>query len=595
MKHLRFLLRHIKPVLGRQLAVFLVVILYVSMCLFTPLLFSFLIDNIIDKEPITSGLFIYIANVLGGVDYLHDNLWLGGIVLVAANLIGGGAVYLRGRLNSEVSEITCESIRNELYNHMQLLPYSYHVKAQSGDLLQRCTSDVDTIRRFLAGQMAEMFYAVVIAIFAGSILFGINTRLAWFSIISLPLIFAVSFLFYKIINKSFKRVDEAEAVLTSDAQENMSGLRVVRAFNREQYEIDKYDKNNQKFTAENFTCIRHLGSQWGLGDFLCMAQIGLTVFIGIYECVAGNLTIGNFSVFISYESMIIYPMRSLARIISDMGRMNIAIDRIQEVLDEPVEDMNSGLTPPIEGNIDLQHVSFQYDDGTTPVLKDISFSIKKGQTVAIMGPTGSGKSSLVHLLTRLYDYTGGSIKIDGVELNQIQKHYLRHNIGIVLQEPYLFSKTIYENIRIANPTANRAKVEQAAKVAAIRDVIMEFDRGYDTLIGEKGVTLSGGQKQRIAIARTIINDCPIVIFDDSLSAVDTETDAAIRQAIKSLSGSLTTIIIAHRVSSAQNADRIIVLEDGVVTENGTHKQLLRHNGLYKRIYNIQTAIDNGGE
>jgi len=595
MKTIGFLKKYMGALIWKQLAVFIIVLVYVAMNLFTPLMFSFLIDNVIHGQPVTSGLFVWLAAALGGVARLHDNLWIGGLVLVGANIILGLAIFLRGKLNSQISEQTCENIRNDLYDHMQLLPYSYHVRSQSGDLLQRCTSDVDTIRRFLAGQMAEMFYSIVIAVFASWILFGIDVRLAWYSIISLPLVFGVSFYFFKRIQETFRKVDEAEGELTSVAQENLSGLRVVRAFNRERYEIEKYEEKNRKFTQANFGLIRHLGTQWGSSDFLCMAQIGLTVVLGIYEAVAGRITIGDLSVFISYESMILYPMRSLGRIISDMGRMNISIERINEILQEPVEDMETGVTPPIHGDIDFKNVTFQYDDGTAPVLKDISFHINKGETVAIMGPTGSGKSSLVHLLTRLYEYGSGSIKIDGVELKTIQKRYLRRNIGIVLQEPYLFSKTIYDNIRIANPAVPRKKVEQAAQVAAIRDVIMEFDQGYDTLVGEKGVTLSGGQKQRIAIARTIINDCPILIFDDSLSAVDTETDAAIRGAIKSLSKSLTTIIIAHRVSSAQSADRIIVLEDGHISENGTHEQLVKRPGLYKRIYEIQTALDNGGE
>ena len=595
MTHLKFLFTYMKKVLWRQLVVLLIVFAYVALSLFTPLIFSYLIDNVIHGEPISSNLFVFITNCLGGIQNLHDNLWIGGLLLVGANLVLGLTIYLRGRLNSEISEITSEEIRNNLYDHLQKLPYSYHVRSQSGDLIQRCTSDVDTIRRFLAGQLAEMFYAILIAGFASYILFGIDVKLAWFSIISLPLIFGVSFFFFKVIRKSFQEVDEAEGQLTSVAQENLSGLRVVRAFNRESYEINKYDEKNHKFSDSLYACIKHMGLHWGTSDFLCMAQIGFTVLMGIYEAIAGNITIGQFSVFISYESMIIYPMRQLGRIISDMGRMNIAIDRINEIFNEPIEDLTTGLTPAIKGDIVFENVSFKYDDGTLPVLNDVSFHIKPGETVAIMGPTGSGKSSLVHLLPRLYDYTSGSIKIDSVELKEIQKKYLRHNIGIVLQEPYLYSKTIYDNIRIANPTAPRKKVDQAAEVAAIRDVISEFNQGYDTLVGEKGVTLSGGQKQRMAIARTIINDCPILIFDDSLSAVDTETDAAIRGAIKGLSGSLTTIIIAHRISSAQSADRIIILEDGKITENGSPAQLVKRNGLYKRIYRIQMDLDKGSD
>ena len=324
-----------------------------------------------------------------------------------------------------------------------------------------------------------------------------------------------------------------------------------------------------------------------------MAQVLLTTLIGIFFVINNQITIGQFSVFISYQSMIVYPVRSLARLLSNMGKMKVSIERLLEILNEKTEDIESGKVLDIKGDIKFSHVGFQYDDGTFPVLKDISFSVKPNETLAILGPTGSGKSTLVHLLTGLLDYTEGSITIDSVELKEIQKKCLRKNVGIVLQEPFLFSKTIYDNIKISRKDADKSKVYAAAKIASVHDVISEFSGGYDTLVGEKGVTLSGGQKQRIAIARTIINDCPILIFDDSLSAVDTQTDNEIRKAIKSLRKKCTTIIIAHRISSAQDADHIIVLENGRITQNGNHQQLVNQPGLYKRIYEIQTAMKEG--
>ena len=294
--------------------------------------------------------------------------------------------------------------------------------------------------------------------------------------------------------------------------------------------------------------------------------------------------------------MILWPVRNLGRILADMGKMSVSIGRLQEILDETPEDVASGETPPIEGRIEFDHVQFQYEGDSQPVLKDLTFTIEKGMTVALIGPTGGGKSTLVHLLMRLYDPTSGQIRIDGHDITDIQRTWLRQNIGIVLQEPFLFSKTIYDNIHLARRGAHREEVEQAARIASVHEVIAEFDRGYDTLVGEKGVTLSGGQKQRIAIARTVLSPQPILIFDDSLSAVDTQTDAKIRAALKEVQSQTTTLIITQRVASAMDADLILVLEQGRITQAGTHAQLLEQDGLYRRIVEIQTArMNEGGE
>lgn len=585
-----FLQKYLGKVAIKQVLVFFIVIIYTLGNLFSPLLFSFIIDNIIHNKEITSNLFIYIAQKLGGVAYLRNNLWLPGLLLFAVNVVVGLCIFFRGKLNSEIAQNMTENMRNDLYNHIQLWPYSVLSKAKTGDLIQRCTSDVETIRSFFSGQLAEIVYAVSITLIANIVLFSIDVKLALYSLIMLPIIFIISKYFFKKIQKYFVMYDDTESELTTITQENLSNLRVVRAFNREKYEFEKFDKKNKELSKIDFDWINQLGIQWGIGGSLSMAQVLLTILLGIFEVVNGNITIGQFSVFISYEGMIIYPVRTLARLLSNMGKMNVAIGRLLEIFNEKTEDLDSGEVFDIKGNIEFEHVGFQYDDGNLPVLNDISFKIVPGETLAIMGPTGSGKSTLVHLLTRLNDYTDGSIKIDGVELKNIQKKCLRKSIGIVLQEPFLFSKTIFDNIKISQKSANKEKVYNAAKVASVHDVINNFSAGYDTLVGEKGVTLSGGQKQRIAIARTIINDCPILIFDDSLSAVDTQTDAAIRQAIKGLSKKCTTIIIAHRISSTQDADHIIVLENGKISQNGNHEQLIKEDGLYKRIYDIQTAM-----
>ena len=588
-----FIRKYLGKLWVKQVLVFLIVIIYTFGNLFSPLMFSFIIDNLIEGKQITSPIFLFLTNNLGGVDYLRNNLWLAAIVLVLVNVVVGLCIFFRGKLNSEISQQMSQDIRNDLYNNIQLWPYSTLSRSKAGDLIQRCTSDVEVVRQFFSGQLAEVVYAVSITVFANVVLFSINGSLAIYSLVTLPVLFIVSLLFFKSIQKFFTRFDETEAELTTVMQENLSNLRVVRAFNREKYEMDKFSIKNKELSKIDFELINHLGFQWGVGGSLSMAQVLLTTLIGIFFVINNQITIGQFSVFISYQSMIVYPVRSLARLLSNMGKMKVSIERLLEILNEKTEDIESGKVLDIKGDIKFSHVGFQYDDGTFPVLKDISFSVKPNETLAILGPTGSGKSTLVHLLTGLLDYTEGSITIDSVELKEIQKKCLRKNVGIVLQEPFLFSKTIYDNIKISRKDADKSKVYAAAKIASVHDVISEFSGGYDTLVGEKGVTLSGGQKQRIAIARTIINDCPILIFDDSLSAVDTQTDNEIRKAIKSLRKKCTTIIIAHRISSAQDADHIIVLENGRITQNGNHQQLVNQPGLYKRIYEIQTAMKEG--
>ena len=562
-----FIKKYLGKLWVKQILVFLIVIIYTFGNLFSPLMFSFIIDNLIEGKQITSPIFLFLTNNLGGVEYLRNNLWLAAIVLVLVNVVVGLCIFFRGKLNSEISQQMSQDIRNDLYNNIQLWPYSTLSRSKAGDLIQRCTSDVEVVRQFFSGQLAEVVYAVSITVFANVVLFSINSSLAIYSLVTLPVLFIVSLLFFKSIQKFFTRFDETEAELTTVMQENLSNLRVVRAFNREKYEMDKFSIKNKELSKIDFELINHLGFQWGVGGSLSMAQVLLTTLIGIFFVINNQITIGQFSVFISYQSMIVYPVRSLARLLSNMGKMKVSIERLLEILNEKTEDIESGKVLDIKGDIKFSHVGFQYDDGTFPVLKDISFSVKPNETLAILGPTGSGKSTLVHLLTGLLDYTEGSITIDSVELKEIQKKCLRKNVGIVLQEPFLFSKTIYDNIKISRKDADKSKVYAAAKIASVHDVISEFSGGYDTLVGEKGVTLSGGQKQRIAIARTIINDCPILIFDDSLSAVDTQTDNEIRKAIKSLRKKCTTIIIAHRISSAQDADHIIVLENGRITQN----------------------------
>ena len=378
-------------------------------------------------------------------------------------------------------------------------------------------------------------------------------------------------------------------------QENLTGIRVVKAFARQDFEIKKFNEKNKNFRDSIYKLTRLMAWYWSISDFICMFQIGAVVVIGSMLAAKGELSLGTLTVFITYEGMLLWPVRQMGRILTDMGKSIVAVSRIEEILHEPIEIAEENHEKPnIYGNVSFKDVCFEYES-EKPILKGISFDVEVGETIAILGPTGSGKSSLVHLLPRLYDYNMGSIKIDGIELKDIDKKWIRKNVGLVLQEPFLFAKTVKDNIKIANSKIEDRKVYEAAKVASIHEDILSFDKGYDTPVGERGVSLSGGQKQRIAIARTIINECPIVVFDDSLSAVDTETDVAIREALNNRKNKSTTFIISHRISTVKEADKIIVLDKGKIVQKGTHESLIKEEGLYKRVYNIQNSSEQNIE
>ncbi len=479
------------------------------------------------------------------------------------------------------------NIKNHLFTHIEHLPFNYHKKVKTGDLVQRCTSDVDKIRTFFSGQLEEIVATLSSAIFALVIMFSLNKHLSIIVLITFPIIFGICYYFFKVIQKQFLASDEKEAVLTVEIGEALNGVRVIKAFNRERYELDKFLKSSEDYKKVTSKMIVSLGYNWGFSYMACMLGVLLVVIVGIRLVSSGEITTGNFLVFITYETTILAQIRNLGRILSDFGKVMVSCGRLIEVLDEKAEDLESGIKPDLNGDIVFDHVYFKYDDSDEYILSDINLYIKKGQTIAIVGPTGCGKSSLIHLLDRLYDCNKGKITINGYDINDISKGYLRKNVGVVLQESFLYSKTIYDNIKTSNRDIDFKAVEKACKIASVDEVIKEFDNGYKTIVGEKGVTLSGGQKQRIAIARTIINDTPILVFDDSLSAVDAKTDSDIRKSLKVFNENNTMIIITQRIASAKDADLIVVLEEGKITSVGKHADLINQEGLYKRIYDIQ--------
>lgn len=558
----------------------------------TPLILQTTIDSVIGNEPIESSTIIKVVDLLGGTDYLRERLWIIGIILIIVAILRGAFLFLKNTLASISAENTTKRIRDKLYDHIQRLPYEYHVKAETGELIQKCTSDVDTIRRFIGIQFIDVLGSLFMLLFILNIIFRLNSNMAVISILVLPITFLFSFIFFTKVKKAFEASDEAEARMTTTLQENLTGIRVVKAFSRQSYEVEKFDEKNLEYRDLTYKLIKDLSAYWAISDFLSMTQVGAVVVTGSYFAYKGELSLGTLVAFVSYINMLIWPVRQMGRTLTDMGKAFVSLKRIEDIFNEPIEILDeNNIKPEIKGNIDFHGVFFEYEKDR-PVLSDVSFSVKAGETIALIGPTGSGKSSLVHLLPRLYEYSKGSIKIDGVELNTIDKSWVRKNIGLVLQEPFLYAKTIRDNIKLANPSLKDDKVINAAKTASIHNDIKSFEEGYETLVGERGVSLSGGQKQRMAIARTIINDCPVVIFDDSLSAVDTETDISIRKALNERKNKATTIIISHRISTVSEADMILVIDKGHIVQRGTHNSLIAEEGLYKRVYSIQNSLDD---
>ncbi len=578
---------------------------YVLAVLFTMLaiVFNYLMPQIIrvivdaisgTEELRLPKIILDYINQNGGRDFVRNNLPVFAALALLLAILSGVFTYLYRYCMAKAAEGTIRKLRNHLFDHIQKLPYSWHVKNQTGDIIQRCTSDVETIKNFLSIQFIEMVRTVFLVVFSLTLMFMMNVKLSLIALAFIPVVVAYSGIFFKKIADRFKYADEAEGALSAMVQENFTGVRVVRAFGRQAYEIDNFDKKNDYFANYWIKLGLLLSKYWGIGDLVSGLQVMLIIVLGSIEAANGVITLGEFLVFVFYNSMLVWPVRQFGRILSEMSKTSVSLSRIKEIVAEEEEkDCPDSIEPEMNKDIQFKNVTFDYE-GQKPVLKDISFNIKAGTTFGVLGGTGSGKSTIMYLLDRLYDLPEGkgSIEIGGVDIRKIKLKHLRSNLGFVLQEPFLFSKTIQENIDAFEGTNNIEQIRHFAEVAAVDDAIMSFSKGYETIVGERGVTLSGGQKQRVAIARMLMQRSPIMIFDDSLSAVDSETDAKIRGALKENTAKSTVILVSHRITTLMNADVIMVLDDGQISEMGTHSELLQNeNGIYRKIYDIQSSLE----
>lgn len=562
---------------------------------FMPQVLRFTVDSVIGDEPLKLPRFVLdMLDYIGGIPFLKQNIIICAIIAMAFSLIQGIFSYISRTSTARFSEGIIQSLRDKLYEHIQHLPYEWHTKNPTGDIIQRCTSDMEVIRNFVSMQLTEVIRVVLLVIVSLTLMFAMNVKLTLIAVAFMPITVLYSSLFFKKISHRFREADEAEGALSTMVQENFTGVRVVRAFGREAHEIEKFDQKNGFFANLWIKLGYVLSYYWSIGDFISMMQVAVVTIVGVFESINGNLTIGEYMLFVAYNSMLTWPMRSLGRILSEMSKTGVSISRINEILQsEPEKDDESALTPDMHGDIVFKDVSFDYN-GIKPVLKSINLTIKKGTTFGILGRTGSGKSTLMYLLDRLYDLgaNDGQITINGVDIRNIRRDHLRKNIGFVLQEPFLFSRTIKENVGIIHNDIDMRMVHRCADIAAVDESITEFTDGYETMVGERGVTLSGGQKQRVAIARMLMQDAPIMIFDDSLSAVDAETDSKIRAALKQNTHGSTVILISHRITTLMHADNIVVLDKGSVVQQGTHQELSSVDGVYKQIYEIQGTIES---
>ena len=499
-----------------------------------------------------------------------------------------------------ISETIGCKVQTDYFNKVQDLPYSYLNHAETGDLIQRSTQDINRIKRFITGSLLELFSSLCkVAVFGVSMVL-INAEFALCVFLMMPVYFLASYFYFKRQSKDFTAMEEQEGKMTNVLQENLTGIRVVKAFANENYEIEKFNNSLNEYTSVWKRVTKRMSIFWGVSDILTYAQLLYVFILSVIFVLEKGMSFDVVVVMFLYTEQIVWPCRSLGRQLAEWGKTSICCERILEVLDMKDEYVNNGSeTPEIKGNIEFKNVSFQFDDATIPTLKDINLSIKEGEIIAIIGKTGSGKSTFVNLLNRLLDPTSGTILLDGNDITLMDKKHVRQHVGIILQEPFLYSRTIKENINIALPYDDSKKAKELAKIASVDKDIESFELKYDTMVGERGVTLSGGQKQRISIARMLADKREILIFDDSLSAVDTETDLKIRNALKEKEGKCTMIIITHRITTAKDADKIIVFEDGRITHIGKHEELIKEKGLYQTIWQIQNYFNDtsitGGE
>ena len=578
-----------------------------------PLIAAAVINFVIQAKPLNAPSWLQeMVAMMGGRPMLARNLWIAAGAIVALTAMSGLFNYFKGRWSAQASEAIAQKLRDRLYSHLQHLPCSYLDRSDTGDLVHRCTSDVETVRSFLAVQVVEIARAILMVVTVLPFMLALSVRLTLMAMALIPVIVGFSVIFLSRVTRAFKTSDESEGRMTTVLQENLTGIRVVRAFARQDFECRKFAAANANYRDTTVRLISLMAWYWSASDYTCHLQNALVLVVGGFWVMQGNADVGTLFAFIAYEGMLLWPIRQLGRLLTELGKTTVSMGRLQEILSHPTEEGQPAVeagqlqatqpgagvhaavveaaTPRLDGAISFRDLSFSYDK-KRQVLRGVTFDVPAGQTVAILGPSGSGKSTLMQLLLRLYDYEQGSIAIDGRELRSLDRNFVRGQMGVVLQEPFLYSKSLQENISLGASHGGDGVVE-AATAAAIHESIISFEKGYDTVVGERGVTLSGGQRQRVALARAILKKPAILILDDALSAVDTRTESVILSALRHRRGRQTTLVIAHRLTTLMQADSVIVLDRGAVVQMGNHQSLIAEEGLYRRLWRIQSVMED---
>ncbi len=563
-----------------------------NICMFgAPIIGGHAIDVITKQDfSYATPFLLYMSETLFGEQNYVGYLWAAAIASLLVTGCGGFFLYLRGRFAAQASENIARRLRESLYARLHAMRAGFYDTEDTGDLVQRCSSDVETLRVFLVSDVIEIGRAIMLVICVVPILFSIHAELAIWSLCLMPFLVIGAYVFFSRVKQVFQVTDEAEGAMTATLQENLTGIRVVRAFARQDYEKKKFGDRNEDFRNKNNHLIQLMGYYWSVSDFFSMSQIGVVLFVGAHFVVQGSLTVGDLFIFMTCESIVIWPVRQLGRVLTDTGKAVISLGRVNHILE--AEEEAPGWVPETgraQGHIQAKSLLLAYDD--TPVIDQLSVDIQAGETLAIVGPPGSGKTSFIRALLRLYPYQSGQLLLDGHEVTDLDRQWLRRQIGVVLQDPFLYSRSILQNLQVGREAADQDLIDAACRDAAIFDSITTFPEQFDEVVGERGVTLSGGQRQRLALARALLKDPPILVLDDSLSAIDTGTEQEILAALQRRKGQATTIVIAHRLSSVMFADRIMVMDNGRCVQLGSHAELIAEEGIYRRLCQIQGALD----
>jgi ATP-binding cassette subfamily B protein len=514
--------------------------------------------------------------------------WAAGVIMALA-FARAAVAFVRIYFGEWLTHRVAFDLRNHFYNSLQNLPFAFHDRSQTGDLMSRATSDITETERFAGIGVLDLFATLLLVVGVAVAMFWENAFLAMLAMIPLAILTVTAIYFGNTIRPTFKAIQEQMGKLASVMQESMTGIGVVKAFAREEHELEKFDRDNMLWFEKRYVSMKMWADYWPLFTLILSSAIVLLLWFGGPAVISGEMTVGSLFAMISYVLMLNAPVSHLGFLVNLAATAAASAARVFEIIDMPnevVEAPDALTVEKIRGEVRFEDVSFAYSPGRS-TLEHISFETKPGQMVALIGPTGSGKSTITNLIPRFYDPTSGRVLIDGIDVRQMKLRNLRQHIGIVLQAPFLFNATIAENIAYGQPEASMEAVEAAARAAAAHKFITQFPLGYQTMVGERGVTLSGGQKQRIAIARAILRNPRLLILDDSTSSVDTETEHIIQQALSVLMEGRTTFVIAQRLLTLKSADMILVLDHGHIVQRGTHAQLLAEGGLYKEIYDLQ--------